>query len=112
MSSGREIYGCLPINDKLRKVPAENQTPFPIPRDILYGYFPGAKDGGFRRGQEACADLAVFYGRDSQPRFEANNPVPCNHWASITENLPEFAAAAARLITEGADRLRIMKVES
>lgn len=109
LSSGREIWGSLPTNDLLRKVTPENQTAFPIPGDILYGYFPPANKGGFRGVEEEISDFALFYGRDSQPRFEAYNPVPMNHWASITENLDKFAIASASLLTEGADRFRITR---
>lgn len=100
MWCGREVWTALKITDALRAVPPENQTIYPIPGDIMYGYFP----------DEDVCDFAIFYGRDCQ-LFGPWGLRPMNRFAKITENLDDFAKACGMLLLEGREKILIREIK-
>jgi hypothetical protein len=81
--------------------PAENQTCFPIPGDLLWTVIPAWASGG---NPEAIQDLGVFYGRNARTLMP-RGWVPGNRFAAIVDNLPDFAAACARCQRTGQQML-------
>lgn len=109
MWTGRELSfpfpgACLPAN--ALELPPENQTVIPIPGDLIWnGYHPYQWQGN----PNPVYDFGIFYGRDSRLLL----PVgwrPSNHFGCIVENLPAFAAVAARCQSEGRKTIRIERV--
>ena len=104
---GREVHTTLKPTEELKFVPAENQTVYPLPGEIMYGFLPANR---IRGASEDVCDLAIFYGRDSRI-YEPVGPYPLNHFATIVENLKEFAKASENLLLEGAERIVITKIK-
>jgi hypothetical protein len=55
-------------------------------------------------------DLMIFYDRDSQP-VSPEGPTPVNNFATIAENLPEFAAACQDIRLSGCDEMVVDRME-
>jgi hypothetical protein len=83
----------------------ENSTITPIPRDILYFYFPpgqvGIPDVADFASTSGVIDLAIFYGRNNFLFSPATGPVPGNVFATITENFEAMAQACDNIWREG-----------
>ena len=110
MYSGREIW--TPTPPPMTKIPPENLTCFPIPGDILYNHFDQATLG--QNWENACAnfsdELAFFYGRGGRC-FNELGWVPGNRFATIVENLEEFAAMGSQIQLEGAQKMIVTRIE-
>ena len=77
----------------------ENSTVVPIPRDVLYWYFPAShighnfmKERGFEN-LDGVVDLAIFYGRNNFLFNPATGPTPGNIFATIVDNFDEMVTA-------------------
>ena len=94
----------------------ENATVFPIPGDILYlPVPPGNKvppDMQAQCRETGLIDLAIFYGRDNY-LLGPDGHMPGNLFATITEGLPELAAACQDLWRNGAgdERMTFSRLE-
>ena len=109
--SGAEIYFIIP---PLEENPGkENATIFPIPGDVCFQWFPATYrelprhvEADISRG---LFDILVFYDRDSQP-VSPEGPTPANIFATIGENLAEFAAACEDIWLSGCDEITVQRV--
>ena len=83
----------------------ENPTIMPIPRDLMYFYFPPGQvsfpDVADYAGTLGVIDLAIFYGRDNYLFSPATGPMPGNVYGTITENFEEMARACDSIWREG-----------
>jgi hypothetical protein len=105
-----EIYTLLPAFAE-RDPGRENTTITPIPGDVCWFGFTGDELGnpayGYEqqdetRAQRDIVDLAVFYGRNNLLINGDVGWVPGNVFATITEGLPELAAACQDVWMGGA----------
>lgn len=105
-----EIYTLLPAFAE-RDPGRENTTITPIPGDVCWFGFTGDELGnpayGYEqqdetRAQRDIVDLAVFYGRNNLLINGDVGWVPGNVFATITEGLPELAAACQDIWMGGA----------
>jgi hypothetical protein len=105
-----EIYTLLPAFAE-RDPGRENTTITPIPGDVCWFSFTGDELGnpayGYEqqdetRAQRDIVDLAVFYGRNNLLINGDVGWVPGNVFATITEGLPELAAACQDIWMGGA----------
>jgi len=99
--AGREIMIEMPVENQRSDpltIPAKNQTITPLLGEILWFYFPARSVVGLPK---AIDDSAIFYGRDSRVLI-ANGWVSGNLFATITEDLADFAQCCARVHSEGA----------
>jgi hypothetical protein len=109
--AGREVSINVPeanrVIDPEILMPKENQTLYPIPGDICFGYFPP----GFGVGiTEEYWDLGLVYGRET--RFEFSfGPVPLTLWAIIDEGLEGIAKECERIRIEGLKTIRVSRLE-
>lgn len=98
-----EIYTLIP---PLATDPGlEHATIFPIPGDIGYLKLPVGQEvpreaTARQREHGSLVDLAIFYGRDSYI-LGPQGFTPLNVFATITENLPEFAGACENIWRAG-----------
>ena len=108
MMAGREIM--LEVPEANRKfdpetLPRENQTVTPLPGEIGFMYFPPRTFIDLQRPDDsdrssAFWDFAIFYGRDCR-LFTVLGFVPANIFATITENLDEFAKRCQLVRSQG-----------
>ena len=116
--ASNEIY-CLvpPIRGDAPGL--ENPTIAPAAGDVAYFYFPigeigyrWARDKGFSN-VAGVVDLAVFYGRNNVLLSPTQGFVRANVYATIVENLKEFAAACNDVWRAGAvgERLIYRRLE-
>ena len=105
---GREVFSLL---DEIEVVPPrENLTICPRPGDIWFIWFPADyafNPPGFVAPPQGTLDLVIWYGADSCSLDTRYLPVPGVHWATITENLEEFAAACEELWVDGVTGLSV-----
>ena len=90
----------------------ENATMTPIPRDVIYFYFPpGQAKSPF--STSGVVDLAIFYGRNNFFFSPSLGPVPGTVFATITENFEEMARACDNIWREGfaGERLVFRRLE-
>jgi hypothetical protein len=110
MFCGREVMVEMPDENKTfdpLAIPPENQTCFPIPGDILWYYFAPRQECGF---PSEIYDIAIIYGRDTRMIMPLGW-VPGNLFATITENLKEFADVCSRVRSEGVKDIVIRRME-
>lgn len=93
---GNEIWTRMP---RLRAYEPENATIFPKPGDIFV----------FRVGPDMY-DLAIFYG--TSWCFGPSGFFPGNRFATISENLDEFARGCDKVLREGSKKIVIEKAET
>ena len=112
--AGKELYTLVP---PLKTDPGkENATITPIPGDVLYIPVPATSIDLpvelRRQSPGGWADLAVFYGRNSL-LLGPDGFMPGNLFATIVDNLEEFAEACAWLFRHGTagERLEFRRVE-
>jgi len=108
--AGREVN--IPIPEGRRtfdgeEVPAENQTLFPLPGEVLWHYFPPHSEVGVH---EEVYNISVVYGRDTR-MFLPAGWVAHNVFARIVENLDSFAEMCRRIKTEGPKVIVIRRAE-
>jgi hypothetical protein len=106
--TGNEIWTDLGSSKVLREVPKENITIYPRAGDLMYGYFPPAWEGGMRGIRKGLCEIGIFYGPDSSI-YQFDGPHPMNHFATIVENLTEFAEECERLLEEGMQTIVIKR---
>ena len=106
---GLQFWTGLKPTDELRKVPRENYTIYPIPGDLLYGYFPPAWEGGRRGDTEETCDFVICYGRES-PTLGSEGPILFNHFGVIRGDISKLAEAGHSLHVKGADKILLEKV--
>lgn len=98
MMEGREIMLEVPEGNRRcdpSTLPAENQTITPLPGEIGFLYYPPRSFIDLQRPDDsdrstAFWDFAIFYGRDCR-LLTVLGFAPVTIFATITENLPEFA---------------------
>lgn len=88
---GNEIWASLP---RLNVAKFENENVFASPGEIM-----------LVRPAPGAFDLAIFYGKGWC--FGPSGFTPGNHFATIVENLPEFAKAAQELLRKGSQRIEV-----
>jgi hypothetical protein len=114
--ASNEVYTLVP---PLVEHPGpENTTICPIPGDICYFRFPLGyavpKDAWeMQQKHGAIVDLAIFYGRNNLLLSPSTGFVPANVFATVTEGLPELAAACESVWREGSvgERLVLRRLE-
>ena len=106
-----EIYALLPTFAPTEPG-IENPTITPIPGDLCYFTFQpwqignaayGYDDDSEARSGNTVVDLALFYGRNNLLINGDQGWVPGNVFGTITEGLPEIAAAAQDLWLRGVE---------
>ena len=93
---GNEIWTRMP---KLRSFEPENETIFPKPGDVFV----------FHVGPDMY-DFAIFYG--TSWCFGPTGFFPGNFFATITENLAEFAKGCDAVLKEGTKKVIIEKLKT
>ncbi|VVB59805.1 Uncharacterised protein [uncultured archaeon] len=91
---GNEIWTSMP---KMKITKSENENIFASPGDIM-----------IVRPAPDVFDFAVFYGKGWC--FGPTGFTPGNHFATIVENLPEFAKACQNILQKGSQKI-VIKVE-
>lgn len=109
-----EVYTLVaPFAD--REVGVENATIFPIPRDVVYFFFPPERVSNYIRGYDrylskdlyesaaarGIVDLALFYGRNNF-LFNFLGPSPGNVFATMVDGFESMAAACQDVWYAGA----------
>ena len=104
--AGPEVVLELPESHRTfdpTTMPLENGTATPLPGDIGWHY-------NYRYERhftpEDYWNVAIFYGRDCYI-----HGARITHWASIVENLAEFAAQCRRVRTEGLKEMTISRID-
>ena len=106
-----EIYALLPTFAPTEPG-TENPTITPIPGDLCYFTFQpwqignaayGYNDDSEAQSGETVIDLALFYGRNNLLINGDQGWVPGNVFGTITEGLPDIAAAAQDLWLRGVE---------
>ncbi|MGI8780913.1 MAG: DUF3830 family protein [Solirubrobacteraceae bacterium] len=122
--STQAFHGKYARNEVYQLVPAfadpepgpENTTITPIPGDVVYWSFTAAElktpSHGYRADEgpselERIVDLAYFYERNNLLLNPDSGWVPGNVFASITDGLPELAAASQDLWLRGVEGERL-----
>jgi hypothetical protein len=96
-------------------LPLENATIFPIPRDVVYFYFPPDRVSNYIAGydrylskelyestaERGIVDLALFYGRNNF-LFNFLGPSPGSVFATIVDGFEEMARACQDVWYAGA----------
>lgn len=105
--ASNEVYCLLPPMEGV--APGnENSTVTPVPGDVAYFTFspeelaPGQLEEAGLGGSLSVVNLAVFYGRNNLLLNPATGFVPAKVFATVVENLDEFAAACYDVFRNGA----------
>ncbi|MBI4277414.1 MAG: DUF3830 family protein [Armatimonadetes bacterium] len=102
--SGRQVF--LPLQPPLRVEP-ENCSLYVVPGDLYYYERGPHLDRGRPYGYLELSEIGLVYGRDSQP-WSPRGPKVVNIFATIGDNLEQFAAACEQMIWDGAQDLEIL----
>lgn len=91
---GNEIWASLP---QLNVSKSENESVFAAPGEVM-----------LVRPAPGAFDLAIFYGKGWC--FGPSGFTPGNHFATIVENLMEFAKTCQELLIKGSQKISV-KIE-
>ena len=109
MLSGNESFLVMK-GKQMFEVEPENQVYHNIPGDVGY-YWAWWKAKGFRGYAEPFAEIIIIYGRVAEVRDSTLQKVPYNLFATVTENLKEYAKACSEMRAVGYKKVIIRKYE-
>jgi hypothetical protein len=112
MYAGHEVFMGIPEENRTfdaEALPREAATAYPLPGDVLFGYFPAYME---RDQPDALWEIVFVYGRETVMDSSLGIRPICV-FAQIVEGLPEFAEQCARIRSDdGPKTFRVSRFPS
>jgi len=100
--TGPELWFFIPNRPDL---PYEHCTVFPAPGDVVvYHRLPGIV-----ASNEEVSDIGIYYDRGGKNLIASLGWIPCNVFATVTENLAALACAARDVPPSGKERIIVSR---